>query len=272
MLQDGSASMRVKDVAGDRWQRSIRFLRMLGDSMSWKEDRIALAVFARIAAPQIRLTKDPNTFFFFLDHLDKAPPFRLEDAIDLGYQPRAGHLLGAAAHRARRGDSRQELERARCSCWSPTASRGAARSRSRCKRRSSAASRSSSSASARWRAARCRSSRTKRARSSSIPRRRRRRISIAPVCRGLPLSGAGQYFELDRDGDRHIANPIIDAGKKMAPSLGAIQESEELYWRFLAIASAFPFIGALFLRDRPELWLQVIGVAAALTVVSIILG
>ena len=36
LLQDGSASMRVKDVPGDRWQRSTRFLRMLGDSMSWK--------------------------------------------------------------------------------------------------------------------------------------------------------------------------------------------------------------------------------------------
>ena len=34
--QDGSASMRVKDVAGDRWQRSMRFLRTLGDSLSWK--------------------------------------------------------------------------------------------------------------------------------------------------------------------------------------------------------------------------------------------
>ena len=79
ILQDASASMRVKDVAGDRWQRSMRFVRGLGDSLSWKDDRIAMAIFAHIAAPQIRLTKDPNTFFFFLDHLDQAPPFRLED-------------------------------------------------------------------------------------------------------------------------------------------------------------------------------------------------
>ena len=46
--------------------------------MRWKDDRIAMALFAHIAAPQIRLTKDPNTYFFFLDHLDE-PPFRLED-------------------------------------------------------------------------------------------------------------------------------------------------------------------------------------------------
>ena len=61
LLQDGSASMRVADVAGDRWQRSIRFLRVLGESLRWQDDRIAMALFAHIAAPQIRLTRDPNT-------------------------------------------------------------------------------------------------------------------------------------------------------------------------------------------------------------------
>src|ERR671930_1438852 len=79
ILQDGSASMRTKDVAGDRWQRSMRFLRTLGESLAWKDDRIAMALFAHIAAPQVRLTKDPNTFFFFLDHLDRESPFRIED-------------------------------------------------------------------------------------------------------------------------------------------------------------------------------------------------
>src|SRR5689334_18038620 len=79
ILQDGSASMRTRDVAGDRWQRSIRFLRTLGESLAWKDDRIAMALFAHIAAPQVRLTKDPNTFFFFLDHLNQESPFRLED-------------------------------------------------------------------------------------------------------------------------------------------------------------------------------------------------
>ena len=72
ILQDGSASMRTPDVAGDRWQRSMRFLRMLGESLAWQDDRIAMALFAHIAAPQVRLTKDPNTFFFFLDHLARS--------------------------------------------------------------------------------------------------------------------------------------------------------------------------------------------------------
>src|SRR5262245_18376692 len=79
ILQDGSASMRTRDVAGDRLQRSIRFLRTLGESLAWRDDRIAMALFAHIAAPQVRLTKDPNTFFFFLDHLNLESPFRIED-------------------------------------------------------------------------------------------------------------------------------------------------------------------------------------------------
>ena len=79
ILQDGSASMRVRDVSADRWERSMRFLRTLGESLRWEHDRIALALFATTATPQIRLTRDPNTFFFFLDHLGTEPPFRLED-------------------------------------------------------------------------------------------------------------------------------------------------------------------------------------------------
>src|SRR3954462_5454436 len=79
ILQDGSASMRTTDVPGNRWQRSMRFLRVLGESLARKDDRMAMALFAHIAAPQVRLTKDPNTFFFFLDHLAQESPFRLED-------------------------------------------------------------------------------------------------------------------------------------------------------------------------------------------------
>ena len=88
----------------------------------------------------------------------------------------------------------------------------------------------------------------------------------------IAAAAGGQYFELDRDGDRHIANAIVDAGKKMAPSLGAVEESEDLYWRFLVIAAIFPFIGLPFLRDRPELWIQAVGAAAVLIAISTILG
>src|SRR5262245_30905069 len=71
--------MRTPDMPGDRWQRSIRFLRVLGESLAWKDDRIAMALFAHIATPEVRLTNDPNTYFFFLDHLDRESPFRQDD-------------------------------------------------------------------------------------------------------------------------------------------------------------------------------------------------
>src|SRR5262245_16703483 len=61
VLQDGSTSMRVSDTPGDRWKRSMVFLHSLGEAMRWDGDRVAMTSFARIATPQVRLTKDPNT-------------------------------------------------------------------------------------------------------------------------------------------------------------------------------------------------------------------
>src|SRR5262249_24740980 len=56
VLQDGSASMAVRDVTPDRWGRSVRFLRVLAESLQWTDDRVALALFAHVPAAQVRLT------------------------------------------------------------------------------------------------------------------------------------------------------------------------------------------------------------------------
>ncbi len=79
VLQDASASMYVTDMRPDRWRRSVAFLRTFAEALSWRGDRVALALFAQLAAPQVRLTKDPNSLFFFLDHLGDRSPFRLEN-------------------------------------------------------------------------------------------------------------------------------------------------------------------------------------------------
>lgn len=79
VIQDGSASLRATDVYPSRWQRSLRFLRTLAESLPWKGDRMGLAVFANHALPQVRLVRDPNTVFFFIDHLKTESPFALED-------------------------------------------------------------------------------------------------------------------------------------------------------------------------------------------------
>jgi hypothetical protein len=82
----------------------------------------------------------------------------------------------------------------------------------------------------------------------------------------------GEYFELDRDGDRHIANEIVDAGKRLAPTLGTAVEAQELYWWFLAAAGIVAAAGLFFVRDRAELWIQLVGAAAVLIGVYQILG
>ncbi|MQA30478.1 MAG: VWA domain-containing protein, partial [Luteitalea sp.] len=87
----------------------------------------------------------------------------------------------------------------------------------------------------------------------------------------IAAAGGGQYFEIDRESDRQIANAIIDSGRKMAPSLGAAEQAEDLYWRFIVLAGLVPFVGLLFLRDRAELWIQAIGAVIVLVVVSAIL-
>jgi Ca-activated chloride channel family protein len=270
ILQDGSASMHVKDVTGDRWQRSIRFLRVVADSLSWNNDRIALAVFAHIASPQIRLTNDPNTFFFFIDHLDKTSPFRLQDATSWDTNLELGIYWGLRLIE-RDEDIQGKSPNAKLfvmvsdgESWSGEVEKS-----------------------------------LKKAAERGVPlfvvgvgtlggarlpdfKDEHGEVVIDPetpitsrldrtALQRIAAVGGGQYFELDRDGDRHIANAIIDAGKRMAPSLGPVKQAEDLYWRFIVLAGLFPFIGLLFLRDRSEMWLQAVGAAAVLLVVSAIL-
>ena len=266
ILADGSASMRTKDVAGDRWQRAMRFVRTLGDSLTWKDDRVAMALFAHIATPQIRLTRDPNTFFFFLDHLDQAPPFRLEDDttwdtnLELGVYwglrvvERDEDLHGKSSNaklfvllsdgEAWSGEIAKSLQKAN-EARIPIFTVGVG-------------SLAGGPAAARSPAA----DRDPRARRADLVASRSR------VLEKIAEATNGQYFELDRDGDRHIANAIIDAGKRLAPSLGVVEQSEELYWWFLSGAAALLALGMLFLRDRAELWLQLAGAIAVLLVAS----
>ena len=65
----------------------------------------------------------------------------------------------------------------------------------------------------------------------------------------LAASAGGQYFELERDGDRRIANAVIDTGKRIAPSIGLREDAEELYWYFLLLAAGLILLGCLFVRS-----------------------
>jgi Ca-activated chloride channel family protein len=227
------------------------FVRLLGDSLSWTDDRMALTVFAHIATPQVRLTSDPNTVFFFLDHLHDRPPFRLEEDTTWDTNLEQGIAWGL-----RLLEKDRELHGASPNgklfvllsdgeAWSGEVARAIANA-----------------------------TRehvplfvigvgtlgggplpaTTTAEGDEEASPGRSRLERASLQR-IAAAGGGQYFELDRDPDRDIANAIIDAGRRQAP-VTTEDTVEELYWRFLAAALALAAAGALFLRDRVELWLQ----------------
>ncbi len=270
ILQDGSASMHVKDVAGDRWQRSIKFLRVIGDSLSWNNDRIAMALFAHIASPQIRLTKDPNTFFFFIDHLDQASPFRIEDEtswdtnLELGIywglrlierdeeihgkSPNAKVFVMISDGESWSGEVQKSIKKA-TEAGVPLYVVGVG-----------------TLGGARMPEFKDENGEVEVDPETPIISRLDR-----PALQRIAAAGGGQYFEIDRDSDRQIANAIIDAGKRSAPSLAASEQAEDLYWRFIVVAGLLPFVGLLFLRDRAELWIQAISAAVVLAIVSSIL-
>jgi Ca-activated chloride channel homolog len=258
ILQDGSASMRVQDVPGNRYQRSMRFLRLLGDALSWKTDRVALALFAHIATPQIRLTTDPNTFFFFLDHLDKEPPFRIEEDttwdtnLELGLHwglrmiERDEELHGVSAN------AKMFIVLSDGELWSGEVQ----------KRLEDAVSRGvpvfviGVGTLGGGRMPAYLGPDGEEIKDPDVPTTSRLdRSSLQKIAN----EGGGQYFELDRDGDRHIANAIIDTGKRLAPSLTVADDAEQLYWYFLSLAGVFAVVSVLFLRDRADLWLQLVG-------------
>ena len=289
VLQDGSASMRVRDVRADRWRRSMNFLRTLGESLQWEDDRIAMALFATIAAPQVRLTRDPNTFFFFLDHLEDQPPFRLEDDTTWDTNIERGIYWGL---RLIDKDAEMQGNVARASTPgqaglkpSPTTGGGGARLQpnppqpnprqpSQAPRKPRAFVLISDGQAWSGQVAK------------SIELAQERRIPLfvvgvgttvggvipdpmrdptrAPITSALDrtslaviaTAGGGRYFELDRESDRDIANAVIDATRRRAET-GTVDESvRDLYWSALLIAAGFLALGVVFLRDRASLALQ----------------
>jgi hypothetical protein len=69
----------------------------------------------------------------------------------------------------------------------------------------------------------------------------------------IAAAGGGGYFELDRDGDRYIANTIVAAGRRLAPAAGFDYTADELYWWAVAASAIVSIAGVLFLRRPAEL-------------------
>ncbi len=272
ILQDASASMHVQDVEGNRWQRSMRFLRILGESLSWREDRIALALFANLATPQIRLTTDPNTFFFFLDHLDQAPPFRLEDdttwdtnietgihwglrLIDKdqelhGPSPNSKVFVLVSDGQAWSGKVEEALLAAK-KYGIPLYAIGVG---------TSAGGMIPAPANV--------------ATGDEDPLGEEEEpifvhsLLDRSSLRAIATAAGGYYLELDQESDREIASSIISTARERAGTRGTEERTEELYWRFLMVAAVLLVAALLFVRDRGEMWLHTAGAALVLFIVS----
>jgi Ca-activated chloride channel homolog len=267
-LQDGSASMYVKDIKPDRWRRSIQFLRTFAEMLKWKQgDRAALALFAHIAAPQMRLTNDPNALFFFLDHLAEHSPFRLdsdptwdtniEEAVYWGLQllEKDQELFGKSKNpkafvvisdgQAWSGEVATALKDARArgvpvyvvgvgtpaGGLIPNAPAGA----------------------------------------DAVPATAIRAVLDRGSLRTIARMGGGEYFEIGRESDREIALRIIAGAKQHSPVSQIDESYQELYWRFLFAAALALCLGTFALKSHAELWWQVAGIVVTLLVVSIAL-
>jgi Ca-activated chloride channel family protein len=265
VLQDGSASMHVTDVKPDRWQRSTRFLRVVAESLQWTNDRIALALFAHIAAPQIRLTRDPNTFFFFLDHLAQDSPFPLQDDetwdtnIELGIHWGVRLIDKDEELHGRSPNARAFLLVSDGQSWSGEIDRALKLAHSRdipvfvvgvgTTSGGLIPEPSESPTSLRQR--------------SAPAVRVFSTLDRASLLR-IASAGGGRYFDLDRESDRTIASTIIDAARQHAGPRSLEPSFQELYWECLFAAACFMGLGVLCLRDRGELWIQVLGTGLAL--------
>jgi hypothetical protein len=213
----------------------------------------------------VRLTKDPNTFFFFLDHLAQESPFRLEDDtswdtnIELGIAWGMRLIEKDTELYGKSPNSKSFVLITDGQSWSGEVARS-----------------------------------LKLARTNDVPvwvvgvgttvggfipepeRRPNDTTPREPPIRSsldrasltmIANAGGGEYLELDREGDREIATRIIDSARRRAGSRGLEVANEELYWRFLVAAAGFIAIGLLFLQERAELWLQAAGAGVALALV-----
>ena len=263
VLLDGSASMHVRDVEGNRWQRSIRFLRTLGDSLSWDDDRMALTLFAHIAAPQVRLTRDPNTFFFFLDHLRDGPPFRLEDDtswdtnIALGIEWGLRLIEKDEELRGKSPNAKQFVLLTDGQAFSGVVedalklTRAARRPDLRRRRRLAAGWRHPGSEACGQPGAAHHQVRA----GSYLAELRLRRGAEAGTSSSTAMATSRLQTRLST---RRAAGP--SPRRRNRPC-------SPVYWQFLFAAACLAVAAVLFLRDRSELWIQAVGAGVVLIIV-----
>lgn len=265
ILQDGSASMYVKDVKPDRWQRSVMFLRALADALSWKGDRVALALFAQVASPQLRLTKDPNALFFFLDHLGDQSPFNLRDNPTWDTNIEEGVSWGLKLVEkdeelfGKTKNPKAFVVVSDGQAWSGEVATALALARDRQIPVHVVGIGTTTGGLIPEPPAQGDAPKTEPVRAVLD------RASLQEIAR----VGGGEYFEIGRESDRAVAFRIVGSVKRRAQVVNEEKSYEPLYWRFLAAAAIVLMLGTLLLKERAELWGHAaVALAAALLLAS----
>jgi Ca-activated chloride channel homolog len=266
LLMDGSTSMRVRDMGTDRWQRAMLWVRTLTKTLSWNGDRMALATFADIAVPQVRLTRDPNTILFFLDHLDDAPTFRLEnetswntnveDAIYWGVKLVDTDLEMYGPSK----NARTFVVISDGQVWSGNVQRSIA------------------AAAQRGISVDVIGVGTSNGGMIPLPRDDKgvvlagfepiRSIIDRTSLREIARAGNGEYFEIGTAADEQIAARIIQNAARRSGNDQVDESSDDLYWYLLAAAAACLAVGVLFVKQRLQLGFALVTAAALLAMVA----
>jgi Ca-activated chloride channel family protein len=260
VLQDASASMYVSDVRPDRWRRSIQFLRTFSEALSWQGDRVALALFAQLAAPQVRLTKDPNALFFFIDHLGEKSPFPLENAPTWDTNIEEGIRWGLRLVEAdgklfgKSSNPKAFLVISDGQAWTGEVAQALATARQRdipvyvVGIGSTVGGMIPEPLGADG------------VRPSPVIHSSLDRQSLVQIA----VAGGGEYFEIGAEPDRVVAFRIIDRLRNRTASVEEAETVEELYPRLLLAAAVAAALGMALLRKPVELLWQ--GVAAVAVV------
>jgi len=264
VLQDASASMYVSDIRPDRWRRSVQFLRTFAETLSWQGDRVALALFAQLAAPQVRLTKDPNALFFFIDHLGEHSPFRLENTTTWDTNIEEGIRWGLRLVEkdeevfGKNGNPKAFLVISDGQSWSGTVA-NAIQSARAMKIPVHVVGIGTSTGGMIPEPARPDGTRP-----PPVIRSVLDRASLVQ----LAVAGGGEYFEIGDEPDRIVAFRIVDRLRRRADVVKEVESFDELYGRVLMAAAVVLVIGTAFLRKRTELAWQAAGALAVVLLLA----
>jgi len=264
VLQDASASMYVSDVRPDRWRRSVQFLRTFAETLSWQGDRVALALFAQLAAPQVRLTKDPNALFFFIDHLGEHSPFRLENTTTWDTNIEEGIRWGLRLVEkdeevfGKNGNPKAFLVISDGQAWSGTVA-NAIQSARAMKIPVHVVGIGTSTGGMIPEPARPDGTRP-----PPVIRSVLDRASLVQ----LAVAGGGEYFEIGDEPDRIVAFRIVERLRRRADVVKDVESFDELYGRVLMAAAVVLVIGTAFLRKRTELAWQAAGALAVVLLLA----